>query len=335
MSLWKHKHRLIPLMALMALLLGGCGDPSISALDPKGPMAEEQLNVIKISLGVMILVIAVVFTIYIYVLIRFRRRPGDDAIPKQVEGSHTLEVIWTVIPILLLFIIAVPTIIYTFKHSKDYTNDPNAIQVEVTAHQFWWEFDYPKEGIKTSQELVIPVGKKVAFKLTSADVNHSFWVPSLGGKIDTNPGLTNIWHLEASEPGVYQGKCAELCGASHALMDFKVVAVSEEEYLQWTQKMSSAVQVPASAAKGQQIFRDNCLACHAVSADGGGLGPNLNGFADKQRIAGILAHTDVNLKEWIAGGQKVKPGNLMPEFGDRLDEAQLNDLVQYLNTLKH
>jgi cytochrome c oxidase subunit II len=334
MSRWKGFRRLAYLMAMMTLLLAGCGNPTISALDPKGPIAEEQLNVIMISLGVMILVIAVVLAIYVYVLVRYRKRKGDDSIPKQVEGSHILEVIWTAIPILLLVIIAVPSVMYTFKHSKDYTEDPNAIVVEVTAHQFWWEFDYPKLGIKTSQDLVIPVGKKIAFKLTSADVNHSFWVPSLGGKIDTNPGMTNIWHLEASEEGVFQGKCAELCGASHALMDFKVVAVSEAEFTQWTQKMTGATTVPASAAKGQQIFKDNCLACHAVSPDGGGLGPNLNGLANKERIAGVLEHTDEKLKLWISNGQDVKQGNKMPEFGDKLNEGQLNDLVQYLNTLK-
>lgn len=334
MSRWKGFRRLAYLMAMMTLLLAGCGDPTISALDPKGPMAEEQLDVIMISLGVMILVIAVVMAIYVYVLVRYRKRKGDESIPKQVEGSHILEIIWTAIPILLLVVIAVPTVMYTFKHSKDYTEDPNAILVEVTAHQFWWEFDYPKLGIKTSQDLVIPVGKKIAFKLTSADVNHSFWVPSLGGKIDTNPGMTNIWHLEASEEGVFQGKCAELCGASHALMDFKVVAVSEAEFANWTQKMGGATTVPASAAKGQQIFKDNCLACHAVSPDGGGLGPNLNGFANKERIAGVLEHTEENLKLWIQNGQDVKEGNKMPEFGDKLNEGQLNDLVQYLNTLK-
>lgn len=334
MSRWKGFRRLASLMAMMALLLAGCGDPSISALDPKGPVAEEQLNVIMISLGVMILVIAVVLAIYVYVLVRYRKREGDNSIPKQVEGSHILEVIWTAIPILLLVVIAVPTVYYTFKHSKDYTDDPNAVLVEVTAHQFWWEFDYPKLGIKTSQDLVIPVGKKIAFKLTSADVNHSFWVPSLGGKIDTNPGMTNIWHLEASQAGTYQGKCAELCGASHALMDFKVVAVSEAEFAAWTQKMTGATQVSANAAKGQQIFKDNCLACHAVSPDGGGLGPNLNGFANKEKVAGVLEHTDEKLKDWITKGQQLKPGNKMPEFGDKLNETQLHDLVQYLNTLK-
>jgi cytochrome c oxidase subunit II len=334
MSRWKGYSRLASLTGLMALLLAGCGNPTISALDPKGPRAEDQLNVIMISLGVMILVIAVVLAIYVYVLIRYRKREGDNSIPKQVEGSHVLEVIWTAIPILLLVVIAVPTVYYTFKHSKDYSNDPDAIVVEVTGHQFWWEFNYPKLGIKTSQDLVIPVGKKIAFKLTSADVNHAFWVPSLGGKIDTNPGMTNIWSLEASEPGVYQGKCAELCGASHALMDFKVVAVSDAEFAQWTTKMTGATQVSANAAKGQQIFKDNCLACHAVSPDGGGLGPNLNGLASKERIAGVLEHTDANLKKWITEGQYVKPGNKMPQFGDKLNDEQLNDLVQYLDSLK-
>jgi len=332
MSRWNGFRRLASVTALMALALTGCGDPNLSALQPKGPMAQDQLNVIMISLGVMIFVIAAVLAIYVYVLVKFRRKKGDDAIPKQVEGSHILEIIWTVIPILLLVIIAVPTIMYTFKHSKDYTKDPDALLVKVTAHQFWWQFEYPNYGINTSQDLVIPVGKKVAFEVTSADVNHSFWVPVLGGKIDTNPGMTNIWHYIADEPGVFAGKCAELCGASHALMDFKVRAVPQEEFDAWTKKMTTPKTVAADAAKGEQVFKDNCLACHAVTPNGAGLGPNLNGFADREKIAGIREHNDANLKEWITDPQGVKPGNKMPQVP--LKEDQLNDLVKYLNSLK-
>lgn len=332
MSRFKWFWRLAPLFAAIMLLLSGCGDPTLSALDPKGPMAKEQLEVIKISLGVMIFVIAVVLAIYVYVLIRFRKKEGDNEIPKQVEGSHMLEIIWTVIPIILLVIIAVPTVYYTFKHSQDYTKDPNVLQVKVTAHQFWWQFEYPKYGINTAQDLVIPVGQKVAFELTSADVNHSFWVPSLGGKIDTNPGLTNVWHLEADQPGIYKGKCAELCGASHALMDFKVRAVPEAEFIQWTEKMKAPNTVAADAKSGEQIFKDNCLSCHAVTPNGAGLGPNLNGFASRDKVAGILDNTPDNIKHWVTDPQAVKPGNKMPSLG--LNETQVNNVVEYLRTLK-
>lgn len=332
MSRYQWFWRLAPMFAAFMLLLSGCGDPTLSALDPKGPMAKEQLDVIKISLGVMIFVIAVVLCIYVYVLIRFRQRKGDDSIPKQVEGSHVLEIIWTVIPIILLIVIAVPTVYYTFQHSKDYTKDPNVLLVKVTAHQFWWQFEYPKYGINTAQDLVIPVGQKVAFEVTSADVNHSFWVPSLGGKIDTNPGLTNVWHYEAAEPGVYKGKCAELCGASHALMDFKVKAVPEAEFAQWTEKMKAPVTAAADAQKGEQVFKDNCLSCHAVTPNGAGLGPNLNGFANREKVAGILDNTPENIKQWVSDPQGVKPGNKMPTVG--LNETQVNDVVQYLKSLK-
>lgn len=324
----------MPLFAVLALLLTGCGDPTLSALDPKGPVANEQRNMMILSFGIMLVVLAAVFLIYIYVIIRFRQRKGQTGIPKQVEGSHVLEIIWTVVPIILLVILAVPTVYYTFKHSQDYTQDKDSLHVKVTGHQFWWQFEYPDQGINTAQDLYIPVGKRVAFELTTADVNHSFWVPSLGGKIDTNPGEknVNVLYLQADEPGEYKGKCAELCGASHALMDFKVVAVSEAEFNQWVSKMTAPKTVSADAAKGEQVFKDNCLSCHAVNAAGAGLGPNLNGFANRTRIAGFLAHDDQKLKEWIHDPQGVKPGSKMPAVG--LDETQLNDVVKYLNSLK-
>jgi len=334
MSRWKFVWRLMPLFAVLALLLTGCGDPTLSALDPKGPVANEQRNMMILSFGIMLVVLAAVFLIYIYVIIRFRQRKGQTGIPKQVEGSHVLEIIWTVVPIILLVILAVPTVYYTFKHSQDYTQDKDSLHVKVTGHQFWWQFEYPDQGINTAQDLYIPVGKRVAFELTTADVNHSFWVPSLGGKIDTNPGEknVNVLYLQADEPGEYKGKCAELCGASHALMDFKVVAVSDAEFNQWVSKMTAPKTVSADAAKGEQVFKDNCLSCHAVNAAGAGLGPNLNGFANRTRIAGFLAHDDEKLKEWIQDPQSVKPGSKMPAV--ELNETQLNDVVKYLNSLK-
>ncbi|MDF2959017.1 MAG: Cytochrome caa3-type oxidase [Paenibacillus sp.] len=342
MNRWQNLWRFIPLFGLMMLLLTGCGSDTISALRPRGPVARDQLFLMKLSLGIMVVVVLVVFAIYIYVLVRYRKKKGDkDIIPKQVEGSHTLEIIWTVIPIILLLILAVPTVSYTVKLSENHIQNKDAIHVKVTAHQFWWQFEYPALGIQTAQDMVIPTGKKIALEITSADVLHSFWVPSLAGKQDTNVGMTNIMYLEADDAAVFLGKCAELCGASHALMDFKVVSKSEADFTAWVDKMKKPAAIPAEAKAGEQVFKDNCLSCHAVNAQGLGFGPNLNGFASREMIAGILprgANNDKNLHDWIADPQSVKPGNMMPAFGPTgpkpLQEQQINDLIKYLNALK-
>jgi cytochrome c oxidase subunit 2 len=330
--------RLIPLFAVMTLLLAGCGDPTLSALEPKGPVAKEQLFLMKLSLSIMILVVLVVFAIYLFVLVRFRERKGQTGIPKQVEGNHILEIIWTVIPILLLLVLAVPTVSYTFKHSTNHTKDKDAVHIKVTAHQFWWQFEYPDLGISTAQDMVIPTNKIIALELVSADVSHAFWVPSLAGKVDTNPGITNTLYLQADEVALFQGKCAELCGASHALMDFKVNAKSSADFDAWVQKMKTPTTVPATAVQGQQLFKDNCMACHAVDVSGLGLGPNLNGFADRSMVAGVLKHTPENMALWITNPQEQKPGTKMPAFGKAaggpLDDNQINNIVQYLQSLK-
>jgi cytochrome c oxidase subunit 2 len=331
MDRFKFVKRILPLVGMLALLLTGCGDPNLSALHPRGPVAREQLNLVILSLGIMIFVLVVVFAIYFYVLIRFRKRKGDD--------------IWTVVPIILLLVIAVPTVKYTFKHSTDYRKDKDAIHIQVVGHQFWWQFKYGDYDINTASEILIPVKKTISFEINSADVNHSFWVPSLGGKIDSNPGdgSVNVLYLEADEPGIYQGKCAELCGASHALMDFKVRAVTQAEFDAWIQKMKAPpAPVSADAVVGEQIFKDNCLSCHAVESNGAGVGPNLNGFANRIEVAGILprgVHNDESIAKWIGNPNDVKPGTLMPQVKDKetgapLSKEKIAELVKYLNTLK-
>jgi cytochrome c oxidase subunit 2 len=345
MDRFKFIKRILPLLGMLALLLTGCGDPNLSALHPRGPVAREQLNLIILSLGIMIFVLVIVFAIYFYVLIRFRKRIGDDSIPEQVQGNHILEIIWTVVPIILLLVIAVPTVKYTFKHATDYRKDKDAIHIQVVGHQFWWQFKYGDFDINTASELLIPIKKNISFEINSADVNHSFWVPSLAGKIDANPGdgSVNVNYFSADEPGIYQGKCAELCGASHALMDFKVKAVPQAEFDAWIQKMKAPpAPVPADAVVGEQIFKDNCLSCHAVESNGAGVGPNLNGFANRLEVAGILprgVHNDESIAKWIGNPNDVKPGTLMPQVKDKETDAPLSkekiaELVKYLNTLK-
>ena len=201
----------------------------------------------------MVGVIIVVVVIFLYVIFKFRRK--DDKIPKQVEGSHKLEIIWTVIPILLLVVLAVPTVSATFNladTSEMDKEDSDALVVNVRASLYWWEFEYPNEKIVTSQDLVVPTDEKVYFNLKASDVKHSFWIPAVGGKIDTNTENINKFWLEfdsqkAAEAGnLFYGKCAELCGPSHALMDFKVKAVIRAEFDGWVGDMQSVTEPETS-----------------------------------------------------------------------------------------
>lgn len=329
--------RLLLLAAIPVLVLSGCaGQENLSTLIPKGEGAEQQYDLIMLTTYLMLLVTVVVVILFIYALVKYRAKPGDESIPLQVEGNAKLEIIWTLIPLVLIAMIAVPTIKSEFALA-DIPED--ALKIKVTAHQFWWEFEYPEYGVITAQDMIMPVGEKVALELKSKDVIHSFWVPALGGKIDTNPDNVNHMWLQAQETGVYQGKCTELCGAGHALMDFKVKVVTEEEFVAWTQKMKKADHTkPASAkaAEGQQIFEKSCMGCHATNAAQKSMGPNLKGFADRSTVAGYLELNEENTMKWLKDPEAVKQQNKMPDpvkdLG--LDENQLSALTEYLLGLR-
>ncbi|MBA4495453.1 cytochrome c oxidase subunit II [Paenactinomyces guangxiensis] len=326
--------RAMLVFALAVFALSGCsGHPSMDALQPKGTAGEIQLDLIKWSFIMMLGVFTVVITIFVYVLIRFRKRKGKDIMPEQVHGNNWLELAWTVIPIILLAILAVPTVKYTFQLS-DTKPGPDTLEVKVTGHQYWWEFEYPELGIKTAQELYIPVNTKVHLEIEGRDVLHSFWVPALGGKTDVIPGRTNTMWLDAKKPGPYQGKCAELCGAGHALMDFKVVAQTEDDFDKWVAQMKNPPQpITTSAQKeGEEIFRQNCIGCHA-GANAKILGPDLSKFGTRDTIAGILPHNKESLKQWLKNPEAVKPGAKMPKI-DYLEDKELDALMDYLMSRK-
>ncbi|BBH22182.1 cytochrome c oxidase subunit 2 [Paenibacillus baekrokdamisoli] len=343
MNRWHVLKRLMPLLAGMVLLLSACGRADLSTLRPQGPVAEEQFGLMKLTIIVMVLVVLVVFAIAVYVIIRFRRRPGDKTIPVQVEGNHKLEIIWTVIPIILLVILGVPTVKTVFGLAQDYTKDPKAIQVQVTAHQYWWEFNYPNLGVKTAQELLIPDDAVISVEAKTADVLHSFWIPSLAGKVDTNPGgNVNIMYFKAPKTGVYLGKCAELCGPSHSLMDFKVKVVDRKSFDRWVAAMKAPVALPADKDVAD-VLNNQCLSCHAIGANGGQLFPNLTGIGGREAVAGILVNTndpkyanegsvEHNLAKWIKDPQAVKPGTLMPKV--ELTDQQIDAIAKYLAGLK-
>lgn len=344
------KWRLFSLLAALTVFLAGCGQEELSTLLPAGEVAQDQFNLLLLSSGIMLLVILVVVIIYVIALVRFRRsKLGEDHIPEQVEGSSTLELVWTVIPILLVLLLAVPTVYYTYKlgdvtamEAVDDDGNAENLVVDVTAKLYWWEFAYPDLGIVTAQELVVPTDEKVYFNLMAADVKHSFWVPAVGGKLDNNVENVNKFYLtferESSEleEGVFFGKCAELCGPSHALMDFKVKSIPRADFDAWVTAMQATEGVVAdedSADEGEQLFAQSCIMCHATSGVGetnDKPGPNLTAFGDRNRVAGFMDHTEDALKEWIKEPQKHKPGNEMPPFADAFSEDELDALAGYL-----
>ncbi|MFC4404698.1 cytochrome c oxidase subunit II [Gracilibacillus xinjiangensis] len=341
MKEWMGKIRNLSLFTLMLLLLSACGKDNLTALVPKGYGAEESLRVIIITITVMIVVFVVVMAIFVYVLMKFRQKKGqENMIPKQTEGNKTLEIVWTVIPILLLIIIAVPTIAVTY-NLADETEKEDSININVTGKQFWWHFEYPEEEIQTSQDLYIPVGQKVYLNMLSSDVIHSFWVPALSGKMDVNPDNENTMFIEAYEEGVYWGKCAEFCGDSHSLMDFKIVVVSQEEYDQWVADMQNVdpefVPESTTAQEGKALFEDSCLSCHAVG-NTPSVGPNLSNFGDRTMIAGVLEHSEEELVEWILDPASKKPGNGMLDApylqDDSVSEEDAEKIAEYLLQLK-
>ncbi|MBM7705292.1 cytochrome c oxidase subunit 2 [Chryseomicrobium aureum] len=344
------KWRLFSMLAALMFFLAACGQEQISTLTPRGPVASEQFNLLILSTAIMTFVIIVVVVVYVMALMKFRRsKVGEDTIPEQVEGNTKLEILWTVIPIILLVILAVPTVYYTYTQAEvagmeevDEEGNKTALTVNVNAHLYWWEFEYPDLGIVTSQELVVPTGERVYFNLMAADVKHSFWIPSIGGKLDTNVENMNKFYLEFDieseglKDGVFYGKCAELCGPSHALMDFKVKSVSREDFDAWVAAANEEPSAPESdlAVQGEELFVQNgCIGCHAVSAVGGavaqGQGPNVATFGDRNRVAGYLDYTEENLKDWIKNPQEYKPGNNMPEYPNLSDE-ELDALAAYL-----
>ena len=213
-----------------------------------------------------------------------------------------------------------------------------ALRIDVVGHQWWWEIAYldgsGKRDFTTANEIRIPAGRPVELRLTTADVLHSFWVPSLAGKLDLVPGRANVLTIAADKAGVYRGQCAEYCGGPHALMGLHVVAEAPDRFEAWR----AAQRLPAAAgpARGRELFESSCAGCHTVrgTAAAGVLGPDLTHVASRIALAAAALPNDAASRaRWIASGQHVKPGNLMPEY-PRMPPGDLAALGDYLAALR-
>lgn len=324
--------------ALPLLIAASAASASLpqSVFNPAGPVARTQVDLLKLTLGIVIMIWVVVGAIMLYTVIRFRAKPGDP-IPKQIHGNTRLEIVWTVVPIILLAIMAVPTVRDAFTLASPPTDD--VLEVRVVGYQWWWAFEYPDLGIVTANEMRIPAGKAVNLTLESADVVHSFWVPRLAGKVDVVPNRQNTMWIQADEPGDYWGQCAEYCGTSHANMRFLVVALEQEEFDEWVASRQAVTEFTPSnelSARGHELFVTGaCLGCHTV--DGtvaqGIAGPDLTDFSSRKTLAaGIRERTDANVADWLRNPPEIKPGSKMPPLG--LSEPDIEALVAFLNDLK-
>lgn len=344
------------LLAIIALLAAGCGaldePPVQSALEPAGPVARAQDQLWDIVFPVAVAVFVLVQGAIIFAMIRYRA-PRDEATPpNQIEGNTRLEILWTIIPALILAGIAVPTVRTIFVQAAA----PEApLEVRVVAKQYFWEFQYedPASGgtVFTATELHIPTETPVLLSMEShglaqgEDPNgviHSFWVPQLAGKQDVVPGHIRPLVIEADEPGEYSGQCLEFCGLSHANMLFTVVAQDQADFDAWLAAQAEPADsegLEGQVAAGAEAFATaQCIACHAidgypVEGDPARVGPDLTHLASRQRFAGgVFETTPENLAAWIADPPGVKPGAQMPDL--ELDDDTIDALVAYLMTLE-
>lgn len=295
-------------------------------------MAGLTFFMIAMAIAIFVIVTGAI----VFIIIRYRKPKGDETEPEQYFGSLTAEIIWTLIPTIIVAIL----FFYTVKtmYAVDPPKGDREPDIVIIGHQWWWELYYPKSGVLTANELHIPVGEKWLARLESVDVIHDFWVPELFRKIDLVPGHPNHIWLVAGKPGTFLGACAEFCGTQHANMRIRVIAQSREEFDAWEKEQLKVPRTPRSgpAGKGAKLFlTDACMNCHTIrgTAAAARVGPDLTHLNTRETIgAGVLMNTPENLRKWLSNPQAYKPGSLMPNM--KLSDDEVNQIVAYLESLQ-
>jgi cytochrome c oxidase subunit 2 len=318
------------LITLLTAMTGCAGEQS--AFVGLGPVASR----ISLLMWIMFAAAALI-TAFICVLLYV-----SIAGPSQWRHKLTSEknVVWggVVFPVVTLSIL----LIYGFlilRAGEEMVEAEDPVHISVVGERWWWRVFYRHEdgqSTESANEIRVPVGRPIEIELTTADVIHSFWLPSYAGKVDMIPGRTNRLHFIVDTPGIVRGQCAEYCGGAHALMAFYAVALAPGDYEAWLAKERSDAG-PAHEKKGEQLFiNSGCGGCHTVrgtEADGK-IGPDLTHVGSRQSLgAGILPNTPEYFAQWISRHQKIKPDNLMLPF-DFLSESELQSLSVYLKELE-
>src|SRR6202789_1352272 len=333
-SVWLNEPDLIQAVA--------SGNPT-NIFAPVGAPAHLIQGVSLLVLAITAAIFLVVAGLLLFVFFRyFFRPPPHDATqePVQIYGSTQIELSWTVIPVLIVVILFLATARVIF--STEQAQKPgNALDVNVIGHQFWWEYRYPKLSIVTANELHVPVSDPTHpmptyLTMTSADTDHSFWVPRLAGKMDLIPNKINTMWIDPTSSGLYLGQCAQYCGTQHAKMLLRVYADSPAAFAAWVAKQQKPGVEDQAVAEGRNVFQHTaCISCHTVAGTvaSGRFGPDLTPVASARNIAsGAVPNTPANLRAFIDNPAEVKPGCLMPAM--HLNNHDLDAVTAYLATLK-
>jgi cytochrome c oxidase subunit 2 len=315
------------------------------ALQAMGPQAAHIVELWRIFVFICTGVFALVLAALLVALWRAPRAgsdlPPDLGTVNRAEPGPRRSVAAAVAASVLLLLVLIAASIFT---DRALARLPlkDALNIEVTAHQWWWTVRYidggPDQTFETANEIHVPVGRPVLVQLKSDDVIHSLWIPSLAGKKDLIPGRTAMMAFRADQAGVYRGQCAEFCGYQHAFMALTVHARSAGEFDAWRrQQLRTAPEATTDLTRrGKQVVESTtCAMCHTVlgTQAQGKRAPDLTHVATRPTLAaGTLENTPGNLASWIADPQQHKPGTNMPS--NLLSPEDLAAVVAYLETLK-
>jgi len=308
---------------------------------PVSTPANSIFGLALFVLAVAAVIFTVVFSLLVFSVVRFRKRRDDDGRePPQIYGSNQVELAWTVIPTLIVVTLFMATARVIAGIQKP-ARPAGAVEVVAVGHQFWWEFRYPELKVVTANELHVPLSDPdhptpTFLTLTSADTDHSFWVPRLAGKTDLIPNRVNTMWIDPHETGLYLGQCAQYCGTQHAKMLLRVYVQTRDEFDRWIQEQNQPAHTDDNVYAGQRIFETTaCINCHTVTGTParGRFGPDLTHLMSRETIAsGSVPNTPENLRQWIRNPAALKPGCRMPAMD--LGDQEINALAAYLETLR-
>jgi cytochrome c oxidase subunit 2 len=312
-----------------------------SALDAHGPEART-LEHLFWTFVVVLGAVWIATMIALLMSLRRRRPPGEHPLTVHRATDRRMTIaVSTSVALTAIIVLSLTVLSYGGQRAL-FSHKDGVLSMTIVGHQWWWEIQYedqqPSRTFTTANEIHVPVGEPVLIKLEASDVIHSFWVPSLAGKLDLIPGRQNQIQIQADRPGIYRGQCAEFCGNQHAHMGMLVVAESREEFERWRERQISAAQPPSDpeSQRGHDIFLTKpCLMCHQIrgTSAGGRVAPDLTHVGSRRTIAaGALETTRGNLAAWIVDPQGIKPGVHMPVV--KLEPEEIQPLAIYLEGLK-
>ncbi len=347
-------------LAIIALLaLSACTADEVkpyTTISPASPLAADINSLYKLVFWLALIVFIGVQFVIVYSALKFRKPKDEGTRPPQIHGNKRIEILWTIIPAIILLVLLVPTISTLFH--QDAEAKSGDLTIDVYGKQWWWEIHYGDAqgqnlGVITANEVHLPVNQKAIIRLHSNNVIHSFWVPQLAGKLDVIPGHVNTMAITPKDTGNFYGECAEFCGTQHAWMRFKVVVQSENDFYTWVNDWRTGnpgttnQDAPAGVAKAPASFAI-CLACHRVNGMENSnaavgisapatAGPNLTNFGCRDTLAaGMLINNKDNVEAWLRDPESVKAGNWMGTVIKKgtLSEQEVEQLATYLESLK-